>query len=68
MACLIKKSYGPSLLLFLDCFRANQMGCEQVFDNLTFERMDALIQIQIQFLIDYVLKYRFWIHAMFGRF
>ena len=34
------------------------MGCEQVFNNLTFKRMDALRK-QIQFLIDYVFNYSF---------
>ena len=41
MAFLVK-SHGPSFLLFLDCFRANQMGFEQVFDNLTSKHMTAL--------------------------
>ena len=44
-------------------FRANQMGFEQVFDNLTLEHMDALRK-QVQSLVDYVLKHCFWILAM----
>ena len=28
------KSHRPSFLLFLNCFKANQMGFEQVFDYL----------------------------------
>ena len=54
----------PSFLLFLNCFRANQRGSEQVFDNLTFKYMDALRK-QIQSLDDYVLDHCFWILAMY---
>ena len=35
------KSHRPSFLLFLYSFKANQMGFDQVFDNLTFKQMDA---------------------------
>ena len=42
MAYLVKKSHRPSFLLFLNCFRANQMGFEQVFDNVIFKHKDAL--------------------------
>ena len=35
------------------------MGFEQVFDNLTVMRMDAL-RNQIQSLVDYVLSHCFW--------
>ena len=34
------KSHWPSFLLFLNCFRVNQMGFEQVFDNITLKHMD----------------------------
>ena len=30
-----KKTHRQSFLLFLDCFKVNQMGFEQVFDNLS---------------------------------
>ena len=43
-------SYRPSLLLLLNCSRANQMGFEQIFDNLTFKHMDDLRK-QIQYLV-----------------
>ena len=48
-------AYGPSCLLFLNCFRAHQMGFEQVFDNVTVNRMDALRE-QFQSLVNYVLS------------
>ena len=31
--------HRPSFLLFLNRFRANQMGFEQVLDNLTFKHI-----------------------------
>ena len=40
MASLVQ-SNGPLFLLFLTCFRANQMGFGYVFDNLTFKRMTS---------------------------
>ena len=43
------------------------MGCERVFDNLTFKRMDVLRQ-KVQSLIDYVLNYCFWIHPILSKF
>ena len=43
------------------------MGFEQVFENLTFEHMDALRKL-IQSLIDYVLNYCFWTYAMLSKF
>ena len=43
------------------------MGCEQMFDNLTLERMDASMK-QIQFLFDHVSNCRSWIHERFSRF
>ena len=46
-----QKSHRLSFLLFLNCFRVNQMGFEQVFDNVTFKHMDALRK-QIQSLLD----------------
>ena len=55
MAFLVKV---PSLLLFLNCFTANQMGFEQVFDNLTFKRMAALRK-KIQSAVDYFSNYCF---------
>ena len=55
MAFLVK-FHRPSFLLFLNCFRANQMGFEQVFDSLTFKHMDALRK-QIRCLVDYVLNH-----------
>ena len=42
------------------------MQFEQVFDNLTFNRVDALRK-QIQSLVDYVLNYCFSIHAMLSK-
>ena len=45
----------PSFLLLLNCSTANQMGFEQVFDNLTSNHMDALRK-QIQSCVDYVLN------------
>ena len=41
MAFLIKISQ-TIISAFLDCFKANEMRFEQVFDNLTFKHMDAL--------------------------
>ena len=41
MAFLVK-SHRPSFLLFLNCFRANEMGFKQFFDNLIVKHMDAL--------------------------
>ena len=61
------KSQRPTFLLFLDCFWANQMGFEQVFDNLIFKHMDAL-RNQIQSLVDYVLNHYFWTFAMLSKF
>ena len=43
------------------------MGFEQVFDNLTFKHMDALMK-QIQSLVDYVLIDCFWTYAMLREF
>ena len=56
-----------SFLSFLNCFRANQMGFKQVFDNLTVKHMDALRK-QIQSVADYVLNHCFWTYAMLGNF
>ena len=64
MAFLVK-SHRPSFLLLFNCFRANQMGFKQVFDNLTVKHMDALRK-QIQSLADYVLNHCFWTYAMLG--
>ena len=66
MAFLVK-FHRPSLLIFLNCFKANIMGFEQVFDDLTFKPMDALRK-QIQSLVDYFLNQCFWILAMLGKF
>ena len=49
--------------VILNCFRANQLGFKQVFDNLTVKYMDALRK-QIQSLADYVLNHCFWTYAM----
>ena len=49
---------GPSFLLALNCFRENQMGFEQVFNNLTFKGMDTLTK-RIQSHVDYVLNHSF---------
>ena len=49
------KSHRPSFLLFLNCFRANQVGFKQVFDNLTAKHMDALRK-QIQSLTDFFFE------------
>ena len=43
-------------LLFLNCFRANQVEFKQVFDSLTVRHVDAL-KNQIQSLADYVLNH-----------
>ena len=61
MAFLVKTSHRPSFLLFLNCFRANQVGFKQVFDNLAFKHMDALRK-QIPSLVDYV--FCFWTYAV----
>ena len=55
----------PSFLLFLNCFRANQVVFKQVFDNLAVKRIDALRK-QIQSLANYVLNHCFWTSAMKG--
>ena len=60
MAFLVK-SHRSSSLLFLNGFRANQVGFKQVFDNLTVKHMDALRK-QIQSLAAYVLNHCFWTH------
>ena len=57
----------PSFLLFLNCFRANQMGFKQVFDYLTVRHMNALRK-QIQSLVDFVVNHCFWAYAVFGNF
>ena len=49
--------------LFLNCFRANQVGFKQIFDNLTVKHIDALKK-QIQSLADYVLNHCFWTYAV----
>ena len=61
------KSHKPSFLLVLNCFKANQMGFELVFDNLTSKHMDALGK-QIQFSVDCVLNHCFWTYAMLSKF
>ena len=37
----LQKFHRPSFMLFLNCFRANQVEFKQVFDNLTVKHMDA---------------------------
>ena len=59
MAFLVKP-HRPSLPLFLNHFRANQVGFKQVFDK---KHMDVLRK-QIQSLADYVLSHCFWTYAM----
>ena len=44
-------------------FRVNQIGLEQVLDNLTFEYVDPLRK-QYQSLVDYVLNHCFWTLTM----
>ena len=61
------KAHGPSLPLFLIFFRANQLGFEQVFDNLAFKYLDA-VRKQIQSLVDYVWNHCFWTYAMLSKF
>ena len=61
------KSHRQSFLLFLNCFRAQQIGFEQVFDNLIFKHIDALRK-QIQFLVDDVLSHCSWNYAMLIKF
>ena len=51
----------------LNCFRANQIECEQMFDKLTLKDMDALKK-QIQPLVDYVLSHCFWTYAMLSKY
>ena len=58
MAFLVK-ILSTSFSASLNCFRVNQMGFEQVFDNLTFKFMDPLRK-HIQSLVDYVLNRCFW--------
>ena len=53
--------------VFLNCFRANQVGFKQVFDSLTVKHMDALRK-QIQSLSDFVLNHCFWTYAMLRNF
>ena len=62
MAFLVKL-HRPSFLLFLNRFKANQVGFKQVFDNLAVKHIDALRK-QIQSLADYVLNHCFWTDAM----
>ena len=51
MAFLVKFPWAI-VSLFLNCFRANQMGFEHAFDNLTFKSMTALRK-KIQSVVDY---------------
>ena len=46
------KSHSPSFLLFLNCFRANQVGFEQVSCSLTFKLLTAL-RNKIHSVVDY---------------
>ena len=59
----LEKSHRLSFLLFLNCFRANQVGFKQLFNNLTVKHMDTLRK-QIQSLTDYVLNHCFLTYAM----
>ena len=61
------KPHRPSFLLLLNCFRANQVGFKQVFDDLTVKHMNALRK-QIQSLADYVLNHCFWTYVMLRKF
>ena len=54
--------HRPSFLLFLNCFKANQVGFKQAFDNLAVKHMDALRK-QIQSIADYVLNHCFRTNA-----
>ena len=57
MAFLVKIPWhGPSFLLFLNCFRADQMGFGQVFDKLTFKRMTVFGYMQFYANFDYDRK------------
>ena len=55
------------VLLFLNYFRANQVGFKQVFDNLTVKHIDALRK-KIQSLADYVLNHCFGLTQCQGTF
>ena len=66
MAFLVT-SHRPLFLLFLNCFRANQVVFKQVFDNLTVTHMDGSRK-QIQCLADFVLNHCFWTYAMLSNF
>ena len=55
MAFLVKL-HRLSFLLFLNRFRASQVGFKQVFDNVAVKIIDALRK-QIQSLADYVLNH-----------
>ena len=57
MAVLVKVLWVIASVIS-QLFGTNQMGCEQVFDNLVFERTDALRK-QIHFVINYVQNYCF---------
>ena len=63
----LEKSHDPSFLLFLNCFRANQMAFEQFFHNLTFKCLTALTK-KILSVVNYFLSYCFWIHAVLSNF
>ena len=64
MAFLVKEAHRPSFLCYFSIFRANQIGFEKVFDNLTFKHMGALRK-QIQSLVDYVLNHCFWTFVVY---
>ena len=66
MAFLVKVSWTV-VSAISQMFSVNQMGFEQVFDDLAFKHMDALRK-QSQSLIDYVLNHWFWIHAIVSKF
>ena len=69
--CILVKVAWAVISLFLVYFKANQMGFEKIFDNLTSKHMDALRNSieqslkMIQFLTDNVFNEFFSIHADF---
>ena len=48
----LEMAHRTSFPLFLNCFRANQVGFKQVFDYLSVKHMDALRK-KIQSLADF---------------
>ena len=59
MACLVKITPSIASAISLSCFKASHIELKLVFNNLTFQHMDALRK-QIQSPVENVLNHSFW--------